>query len=219
MFGRSEHCPGIIYNSQQHHSNKEKGLPANFLWFEEEILEKYSPKVREYLSLGEQQKLHSRYKCRIRTPWYKVPSVYATNIGLLKRCHDIPRLLYNELQAYTTDTAYRISAFNGLPPNKFVYCFINSLTALSAELEGRHYGGGVLELVPSEIERLHIPLPKDIQFKIETLDKAFKQNTPADIILSQQDSILLGKLGLSAQQQLDLRIAWNNLRKRRQRKS
>jgi len=34
------------------------------------------------------------------------------------------------------------------------------LTALSAELEGRHYGGGVLELVPSEIERLLVPLCK-----------------------------------------------------------
>lgn len=219
MFGRSEHCPGVIYDRHQHQSNKEKGLPANFLWFEEEVLDKYSPQVREYLSFGEQQQLHRRYKCRIRTPWYKVPSVYATNVGLLKRCHHIPRLLYNELQAYTTDTAYRISTFNGLPPDTFVYCFVNSLTALSAELEGRHYGGGVLELVPSEIERLYVPLPEDAQCEIQALDRAFTQNTPADIILSQQDSVLLGKLGLSTQQQLDLHIAWNKLRKRRQRKA
>jgi hypothetical protein len=33
---------------------------------------------------------------------------------------------------------------------------VNSLTALTAELEGRHYGGGVLELVPSEIEKLAV---------------------------------------------------------------
>jgi hypothetical protein len=36
--------------------------------------------------------------------------------------------------------------------------FHNSATLLSAELEGRNYGGGVLELVPSEIARLAVPL-------------------------------------------------------------
>ena len=35
--------------------------------------------------------------------------------------------------------------------------FHNSLTLLTAELEGRSFGGGVLELVPSEIARLAVP--------------------------------------------------------------
>jgi hypothetical protein len=36
--------------------------------------------------------------------------------------------------------------------------FHNSATLLSAEIEGRNYGGGVLELVPSEVARLAVPL-------------------------------------------------------------
>ena len=36
--------------------------------------------------------------------------------------------------------------------------FQNTLTLLSAEVEGRTYGGGVLELVPSEIARLRVPV-------------------------------------------------------------
>jgi hypothetical protein len=35
--------------------------------------------------------------------------------------------------------------------------FHNSLTLLTAELEGRSFGGGVLELVPSEVARLVVP--------------------------------------------------------------
>lgn len=33
MFGRSEHCPGVIYDDKQHAANAERGNPTNFLWF------------------------------------------------------------------------------------------------------------------------------------------------------------------------------------------
>jgi hypothetical protein len=46
-------------------------------------------------------KYHERYKCRIREPWYTVPSVYSTEIGMLKRCHTAPRLIHNQVEAYT----------------------------------------------------------------------------------------------------------------------
>jgi hypothetical protein len=39
-----------------------------------------------------------------------------------------------------------------------VASFQNSLTLLSSEIEGRTYGGGVLELVPSEVARLKVPI-------------------------------------------------------------
>lgn len=35
MFGRSEHCPGVIYDERQHAANAEKGSPTNFLWFDD----------------------------------------------------------------------------------------------------------------------------------------------------------------------------------------
>ena len=33
MFGRSEHCPGIVYDQKQHDENKRKGNATNFIWF------------------------------------------------------------------------------------------------------------------------------------------------------------------------------------------
>jgi len=118
-----------------------------------------SERGRQYIKRGEKEPLHTRYKCRIRKPWYSVPSVYAPEIGLLKRSHDTPRLILNRYGAYTTDTAYRVRAREG-SAEQLVYGFLTCLTALSAELEGRHYGGGVLELVPSEIERLLVLPPR-----------------------------------------------------------
>lgn len=216
MFGRSEHCPGIIYDEQQHRENAIKGNPTNFILIKDELA-KLPKKVKEYIAFGESQDLHTRYKCRIRKPWYTVPSVHSTRIGMLKRCHDMPKLILNTLEAYTTDTSYRITAKQNILGEKLVFCFGTALTALSAELEGRHYGGGVLELVPSEIEQLTIAYPKNLpEFDLKALNSTYKKEK-APAILEQQSRIVLGALGVTIHQQVMLLNAWRRLKNRRQR--
>lgn len=214
MFGRSEHCPGIVYDERQHLMNANKGNPTNFIWFQDRDVEE-SVSGKRYIEQGEEENLHTRYKCRIRSPWYSVPSVYATEIGMLKRSHNAPRLILNQLRAYTTDTAYRIRLKEGTA-EQFVYGFINGLTALSAELEGRHYGGGVLELVPSEIEKLLVPPPLKVRPKIPELDEAIR-TMPMDAVLERQTQRTLGDLGLSSADQSELLNGWKRLRDRRHR--
>ena len=69
--------------------------------------------------------------------------------------------------------------------------FVNSLTVLSADLEGRHYGGGVLELVPSEIERLAIPVPRgDSRRLLSQLDSLVRDRVPPQELLYQQDALV-----------------------------
>ena len=216
MFGRSAHCPGVVYDQAQHEANANKGNPTNFVWFRDDSVRE-SPSGREYIEHGERDQLHRRYKCRIREPWYAVPSVYATDVGLLKRCHDAPRLVLNSLGAYTTDTAYRIRVRRG-SADRLVYNFINAITALSAELEGRHYGGGVLELVPSEIERLLVPDPPDLSVDIAGLDRAVKAES-LGTVLERQSRLVLGALGMGCANQDDLISAWGKLRDRRRRLS
>lgn len=217
MFGRSEHCPGVIYDKNQHAANAKVGNPTNFLWFPDCEPLRYK-KSRNYIEAGEVDSLHTRYKCRIRKPWFAVPSVYSTEIGMLKRSHDLPRLILNKVGAYTTDTAYRIRALNGTSADKLVSCFINSLTALSAELEGRHYGGGVLELVPSEIEKLLLPLPSKAQIRLKDLDRKVR-NESAQSVLEANSREVLGGLGLSPAKQEIIFNGWKRLRNRRHRTS
>lgn len=211
MFGRSQHCKGVIYDEQQHKSNKDSGLPTNFLYITEDF-DDLSEDVQKYIEVGEAQELHNRYKCRIRKPWYKVPSVYTTNLGMLKRCHEFPRLIFNELEAYTTDTAYRIRT--ELSPELLTYCFINPLTAITAELEGRSYGGGVLELVPSEIEKIYIPLPESLDYDISELNKDIKAGNLEWILKSQGDKIFKA-LGFTQEESDKLFNIWQKLKGRR----
>ncbi len=214
MFGRSEHCPGVIYDAAQHAVNATRGNPTNFIWLKDAAVHG-SQKVLDYIRYGERQNLQNRYKCRVRSPWYTVPSVYAASVGMLKRSHDTPRLILNRLGAYTTDTAYRVEA-TVCAPEKLVHCFMNPLTALSAELEGRHYGGGVLELVPSEIEKLLVPLPSAVRPGLRRLDLAVRTLSAEDVLESQGD-LVLSKVGASPSCRADLLAAWSRMRNRRQR--
>lgn len=213
MFGRSEHCPGIIYDQAQHNENTQKGFPTNFLYFSHDDDEE---NYKDYLSIGELEGLPKRYKCRIRNPWFKVPSVYASPISMLKRSNGMPRLILNRLNAYTTDTAYRIAPNRNIDADSLVVCFLNSLTALSAELEGRHYGGGVLELVPSEIDRLKVPYIANLNANIVELNDFVKRHS-VDEILTRQDEIIFSSLGVDIEKVKILQAALTRIKGRRQR--
>lgn len=216
MFGRSEHCPGIIYDEDQHRRNAALGNPTNFLWFKDGSVAK-DKNVQAYIEEGEKERLHTRFKCRVRKPWYSVPSVYATEIGMLKRSHEAPRLILNRLGAYTTDTAYRIRS--NVAAERLVACFLNPLTALSAELEGRHYGGGVLELVPSEIEKLTIPLPKKpAKLNLKELDLTVRGKTTSQVLASHGHQVL-ANIGVPKKSRELIYDAWAKLKNRRHRTS
>jgi len=218
MFGRSDHVPGIVYDHDVHNGNSSAGLSTNFVWFDRAEREDLSKGAQAYIEMGEGLGLQSRYKCRIRSPWYSVPSVYSTSVGMLKRAHHFPRLVWNRLGAYTTDTAYRIQPAVGRSPQSLVGGFVNSLTALSSELEGRHYGGGVLELVPSEIEKVLVPVAERLNAAVGSLDADIRTGMSPGSILERADARVLGELGVASVDQVVVRSAWERLRRRRQRK-
>jgi hypothetical protein len=62
-----------------------------------------------------------------------------------------------------------------------VAAFHNSLTLLDAELEGRSFGGGVLELVPSEIARLSVPFPNALDEKLPELDSLYRHQSTGQV--------------------------------------
>ena len=109
---------------------------------------------------------------------------------MLKRCHQALRMILNRLRAFTTDTVYRIRSKEG-SAEQLVFGFLNGLTALTAELESRHYGGGI----PSEIEKLHVPVPSKIKPRVADLDKTLR-SMPMDSALELQTKDILGSMGL-----------------------
>lgn len=178
--------------------------------------------VDSYLSLGEAQELQDRYKCRIREPWYAVPYIKHSPLMLSKRCHFYPRAIFNDTDSVTTDTIYRGTLKSeSITPQDFVSSFHNSLTLLSAELEGRSFGGGVLELVPSEVGRLALLLSPGIGAELPRLDRQVREQVVAGVeaaeSLVRETDLLLQKqrIGLDSDTFDCLRDAWRALQRRR----
>lgn len=215
MLGKGQHCKGIIYDNDQHIENKENNFPTNFIYLTDEY-ESLPPKAQEYIKEGERKYFHQRYKCQIRNTWYKVPSVHSSKIGMLKRSHEAPRLILNRLEAYTTDTAYRIKS-NRFSDSTLVCCFLNPLTMILSELNGRFYGGGVLELVPSEVKNLYIPIIEDFNFDIEEINRLVK-NGDVENVIKHNGELILTTLGFSKEDNTKLMSIWNKLKNNRLRR-
>lgn len=217
MFGRSSHCAGVAYSAENHVHNAATGLPVNFVQFGSTPFGELPEGAQRYVREGEAAGYHLRYKCRIRSPWYNVPSVWAAPMSLLKRSHEMPRLILNEHAAFTTDTAYRVTSKRA--DVDLAACFVNSLTALSAEMAGRGYGGGVLELVPSEIRTLVVPLTESCREDLDKLDQDLRAGIAMETILAQQDGRVLGAVGMSETEIGIIQRARRRLRARRLREN
>ncbi len=155
------------------------------------------PAAASYLRYGEELELHRRYKCRIRDPWYRVPVVQPGSLMLSKRSHKYPRLMLNSARVITTDTIYQgrmTTEFEGREAD-LVAGFHNTATLLTAEIEGRSFGGGVLELVPTEIGRVAIPMLPGFGESLEQLDELARSAGPdADELVRRTDDLLVAAI-------------------------
>ena len=117
------------------------------------------PAVLAYLAKGESDGVTDGYKCRTRKPWYGVPLPKVKPDAFLPYMnHQSPRMILNTNNAWSTNLIHGVAFTDRTRDFKAVTAsFLSSITALSSEIEGRAYGGGVLKLETKEAERLLVP--------------------------------------------------------------
>lgn len=115
--------------------------------------------VLNYLAQGEELGIPLGFKARNRKPWYAVRVPKKLAAGFLPyMSHFGPRLIANRQGARSTNLLHGVSLLPGAPSVEALSAAMaGSLTLLSAEIEGRAYGGGVLKLETREAERLAVP--------------------------------------------------------------
>ena len=89
------------------------------------------------------------------------------------------------------------------------------LTAASAEIEGRSYGGGVLELEPTEATSLLVPAELGNALPTYECDRLIREDRLADVLLHNERAILRDLLGLSGRECVQLKVIWEKMRDRR----
>jgi adenine-specific DNA-methyltransferase len=178
-----------------------------------------------YIRSGEWVGLHHRYKCRTREPWWRVPGLKVPDLFVTYMSNEVPRLVANEARSTNTNTVHGVHLHRDKPLLRGILpiLFLNSLTLLSAEIEGRSYGGGVLKLEPKECDRLLVPrveqLPDDLLKELRSVARWADTEVRAgnsNFVTERVDQlVLIGALGFSAEQLAAMRSARQRLLSRR----
>jgi adenine-specific DNA-methyltransferase len=223
LLSRMRYAPGLVYTADDHAKSVGAGAATQLFAVQSMLDDERSHEIglNEYLTSGESAGLHTRFKTRTRRPWYAIPSVRSEELLLSKRSHAFPRVVVNSTNAVTTDTIYRGRVVASAATAKDIAAtFHNSLTLLSSEILGRSFGGGVLELVPSEVSRLAMPNPVGAGKNLAYLDQAARREQTsiretAEIVDLTNSAIVGMNMGLDKDLMMQLESARQTLVARR----
>lgn len=198
LLPRIKHAPGLVFDEREHEAIAQSDAASWMVSFAAGTPSpRESKKPAAYVQMGEGRGIHERFKCRIREPWFRVPVVPPGSLMLSKRSDVFPRVIVNRAGVVTTDTVYRgiVAPGTGLTPEDIAASFHNSLTLLSVEIVGRSFGGGVLELVPSEIASLAIPASPLARSRLPKLDALSRQSPQSEALIDATDKFMIDWVG------------------------
>lgn len=173
--------------------------PQRFLFSPLEEPDDLAPGDAAYVRHGEATGVHERYKCRVRSPWYRVPYVRVPDLVLPVFGSD-PFLVMNE-GGFVASNSYLCGYTpEGTDPDPLVVAWYSSLTLLEAELKVHSLGGGVLVFVPRELSAVRIARPELVDRDDVIRRMAKLRNSPdrsREFALG-DDAVLRAGLGLTA---------------------
>lgn len=182
--------------------------------------------VLAYIAYGETKGVSQRYKCRVRAPWWRVPLPKQPADLLFTYMNDVtPQLCTNAEGRCHLNSVHGVALkeeVRELGRELLPLAALNSVTALSAEMEGRQYGGGLLKMEPREAAALKVPAPEVVRAyasdlrsakgDVRALLRAGRVEQATELV----DAILLGRAeGMSLDDIEALQSAVRALRSRR----
>lgn len=155
----SRHLRGVTFSTQAWREIGRAGGRVHLFWPHGVP----SPAAQRYIDMGLALGVHRAYKCRVRSPWWRVPTIGKPDLLLTYMNHDTPRLVNNAANVSHLNSIHGVKLRAGLRTDGqdlLPVAALNSATVLGAELVGRAYGGGMLKLEPKEADLLPVPTPE-----------------------------------------------------------
>lgn len=215
IVGKANQLKGILITQNDWEQLVSNQYPNFLLNIPSIDYDKLPVNLKKYIDLGESQKYHLGYKCRIRKSWWSIPSIWIPDAFMLRQVHSYPKLVLNQCEATNTDTLHRIRFINGANSHEIVSSFTNSLTFAFSEVTGRSYGGGVLTFEPSEAENLPLPVNEAHRLDIHEIDDLIRKNDISKVLDLTDNILLRDGLGISESDIKTLNNIWQKLRDRR----
>jgi adenine-specific DNA-methyltransferase len=216
MVGRSVQVNSVIFSKKDWETNNLLKAKSNLLVFPANGALTGKLGALDYIKLGEHQGINKGYKTGIRDDWYVVPSIKISDALFIRRNNLYPKLIINDARAYTTDTMHRVTINKNVNQPAFIASYYNSLSLAFSEIVGRSYGGGVLELMPSEVEKIILPYQIKNELLLSKIDSMMRAKTDIETILEYTNKHILEEgLGLSVEEIEMAHRIWIRLRNRR----
>jgi adenine-specific DNA-methyltransferase len=217
----SRHLRGLSFTES---ARTEMGKAGSAIWLLRPDGEP-SPAAWEYIQAGERTSVHTAYKCRVRTPWWRVPLVRPADLLLTYMNADTPRLTTNRARVHHLNSVHGVylqPEHRQLGMDLLPLAALNSLTLVGAETVGRAYGGGMLKIEPKEADRLPVPSPgliADAREHLTALRPQMATHLRNGCLVEAahlvDDVLLVGELGMSRADVRALRDAHAELTARR----
>ena len=182
----------VTFTKEEFQMLVEKSVPTYLLDLNQNTSLLDNTNLMNYLQIGQEREINKRYKTLMRKKWYEVPNIgIAPDAFFFKRCNEYPKIIKNDAKVLATDSAYIITMKDDFKIENLIYSFYNSLTLSFAELQGRYYGGGVLELTPNEFKNLPIPYMSLRNGEFLQFTEDFKNKNSIKDILRKNDALIL----------------------------
>ena len=130
--------------------------------------------ARRYIEFGLDKGIDQGYKCRKRKPWWRVPLTNIPDAFVTYMNDYAPNICANSARLHCLNSVHGLTfsdEHQDIDPRLFALSCINSITLLSAEIEGRAYGGGLLKVEPREAAKLQVPSPQLVRSMRDQLEK------------------------------------------------
>jgi adenine-specific DNA methylase len=216
LVGRSVQVPSVIFTKKDWTKNRNSEARTHFLSFPKIKDLNDSLGAKDYIALGEEDEINKGYKCRIRDEWQIVPSQRISDALFIRRNNKYPKLIINDAKAFTTDTMHRVTIKENVEIKALTASYYNSLSFAFAEICGRSHGGGVLELMPNEVERILLPYNENNAELLPVIDKMIREKKDiSELLKITNEKILKENFGLT---NAEIELAngiWKKLSKRR----
>ncbi len=181
--------------------------------------------AQAYIDAGKALKVDEAYKCRVRSPWWRVPLVPPADALLTYMNADTPRLCANVARVHHLNSVHGLYFKQGMAEagkDLLPLGALNSMTLLAAETVGRAYGGGILKLEPREADALAVPTVAVLQDASKALlalrpqiAQALRDGRLLDVVRLVDNVLLAEHLGFAPAKVATLREAHAELRHRR----
>jgi adenine-specific DNA-methyltransferase len=173
VIARTSHLCGLSFTPTDHDALLARGAPA-WLLVPSQLGERHGP-IRRYFAQVSRKDRRSICWFKKREQWY-TPVVGEDPDALLTYMNRSgPRLVLLDINATCTNTLHRVWFRRDKHVNRTLVSLslMTSYSQLSAELNGRPYGGGVLKIEPRGGRQLKIVLPNNL--RDNTINRVFDE--------------------------------------------